>query len=296
MFRARTFFATAILIGLTACRVEVYDGLSQRDANEMTALLLSENIDARRIEEKGGTFGVEVAEKEFAQAVQLISDSGLPRPQFQSMDKIFETDNLVSSPAEERARIAYAMSQELSRTVSEIDGVVSARVHLSAPSLDPLGRKTTESSASVALHHDTRLDTDGLVPRIKLLVSHAVDDLNYDNVLVALFPVDRSNSSSSMNRRPAPQAAPARAAATGSGIADEMAWPDGFGASERGASAVGSTSSPFEASINPAVAVTIGGGLLVLFLAGRTLFGRPRQKVAVRSRSRDDLYDDDGLS
>lgn len=289
MLRARNLLAGAALLILAGCRVEVYDGLSQRDANEMTALLLASGLDAKRIEEKSGTFGVEVAESDFAIAVQIISDSGLPRPQFQSMDQIFDNDNLVSSPSEERARIAYAMSQELSRTVSEIDGVVSARVHLSSPSVDPLGRKTTQSSASVALHHDARLDTEGLVPRIKMLVSHAVDELDYDNVLVALFPVNGLKASSLS----ASDNAGDRLA-----IENEMEWPEGMQPADPRARVINPVAgAPFMAGTSPAVAAILLGGLLVLLFAGRSLFYMP---APMSSRSKSDVRrradEEDGLS
>lgn len=268
--RAKLMAIAVAALVLSGCRLEVYDQLSQRDANEITALLLASGVDARRIEDKDGTFAVEVAEDEFAVAVQLISESGLPRPQFGSMMDVFSDDNLISSPTEERARIAYAMSQELSRTITEIDGVTSARVHLSAPSLDPLGRKTTPSSASVALHHYAGMGTDGLVPRVKLLISHAVDDLDYDNVLVALFPVEQTPVSRMFANN--------TAAREDSVLAAEMAWPSGFAP----APAAGPTANQADSSVNPAIAAILAGGLIVLFIAARGLFDRPRRNAARR--------------
>lgn len=273
----KTGFALLAVLALAGCRIEVYDKLSQRDANEITALLLSSSIDAKRVEDKDGMFAVDVPEDDFAAAVQLISDSGLPRPQFRSMVDVFDNDRLISSPSEERARLGYAVSQELSQTVSEIDGVVSARVHLATPAVDPLGRRINKSSASVAIHHEESLPTDGLVPRIKLLVSHAVDDLEYDDVLVALFPVGGRRNLNS---------APVRAVAERSGdggILDQMARPDDgstlFGSDTNQARvtpAVVASASPF----SPAIAVILAGGLLVLLIAAKGLFDRPRQRLA----------------
>jgi len=278
----KTGFALLAVLALAGCRIEVYDNLSQRDANEITALLLSSSIDAKRVEDKDGMFAVDVPEGDFAAAVQLISDSGLPRPQFRSMVDVFDNDRLISSPSEERARLGYAVSQELSQTVSEIDGVVSARVHLATPAVDPLGRRVNKSSASVAIHHEEALPTDGLVPRIKLLVSHAVDDLEYDDVLVALFPVGGRRNLNS---------APARAVAERSsdgGILDEMARPGDESRLVRSGGdrsgndqayvtpAAVASASPF----SPAIAVILAGGLLVLLIAAKGLFDRPRQRVA----------------
>ncbi len=272
---------------LAGCRVEVYDGLSQRDANEITALLLSANVDARRIEEKSGTFAVEVAEDQFAIAVQLISESGLPRPEFKSMVDVFSNDSLISSPSEERARIGYAVSQELSQTVSGIDGVVSARVHLATPALDPLGRRVTKSSASVAIHHEEALETNGLIPRIKLLVSHAVDDLEYDDVLVALFPVKQMMPSRKREQQGDGGAfAVSDSGSSGSGgeqsFLDELQWPasDQAAAGARQPARVVSRASAPEAGLNPAVAAILAGGLIVLLIAAKSLFDRPRRVPA----------------
>ena len=267
-----TGLALVALLALAGCRVEVYDNLSQRDANEITALLLSSAIDAQRIEGKDGTFAVEVPESDFAAAVQLIAGSGLPRQQFHSMVDVFENDRLIASPSEERARLGYAISQELSQTVSDIDGVVAARVHLATPALDPLGRRVGKSSASVAIHHEDALETEGLVPRIKLLVSHAVDDLEYDDVLVALFPVTRPPSRNVAS--PVPPKGE-------TGLLAEMAWPSagpGTGEAVSGrtyvARAMTNESSPF----NPAIAAILAGGLLVLLIAAKGLFDGPRRR------------------
>jgi type III secretion protein J len=49
------------------------------------------------------------------------------------MGKVFKREGFVSSPLEERARLVHAMSQEIANTINNIDGVVTARVHLVVP-------------------------------------------------------------------------------------------------------------------------------------------------------------------
>jgi hypothetical protein len=59
----------------------------------------------------------------FAESITILKDSGLPRQEFQTMGQVFKKDGLVSSPTQERAQMIFALSQELSGTVSEIDGL-----------------------------------------------------------------------------------------------------------------------------------------------------------------------------
>lgn len=269
--RAAILFAA--LLALSGCRVEVYDKLSQRDANEMTALLLMAGIDAERTSHKDGTFAVAVDESDFAQAVTLIDRSGLPKPKFATMNEVFNDDRLIASPSEERARLNYALSQELSQTVSGIDGVVSARVHLATPSADPLARRESQSTASVAIHHRADLETAGVVPRIKVLVANAVDGLEYDRVSIALFPTSDASSpwpdekSSRRNqtavefldptpKAPAITAPPART--------QSAVTPAAFGGFE----------------MSPAIAAILGGGFVILLLVGHALLtGTWRKKT-----------------
>ena len=84
----------------------------------------------------------------------------------------------------------FALSQELSRTVSEIDGVLSARVHLVLPENDPLRQQLVPSSASVFIRHRSDAAVGNLVPQVKMLVANGVAGLSYDKVSVILVPVD----------------------------------------------------------------------------------------------------------
>ena len=89
-----------------------------------------------------------------------------------------------------------ALSQELSRTVSEIDGVLSARVHLVLPENDPLRQQLVPSSASVFIRHQAQFRLNDLIPQVKLLVANGVAGLSYDKVSVITVPVERSETSS----------------------------------------------------------------------------------------------------
>jgi type III secretion protein J len=175
---------------LSACEAELYNNLDQRQANEMVATLQQHGIPAQRTVVKGGQYTVVVDKARFADSIAVLKEAGLPKQEFQTMGQIFKKDGLVSSPMQERAQMIFALSQELSRTVSEIDGVLSARVHLVLPENDPLRQQLVPSSASVFIRHRSNAPVANLVPQVKMLVANGVAGLSYDKVSVILVPVD----------------------------------------------------------------------------------------------------------
>ena len=175
---------------LSACEAELYNNLDQRQANEMVAVLQQHGIPAQRTAVKGGQYTVVVDKARFADSITILKEAGLPKQEFQTMGQVFKKDGLVSSPMQERAQMIFALSQELSRTVSEIDGVLSARVHLVLPENDPLRQQLVPSSASVFIRHRSDAPVASLVPQVKMLVANGVAGLSYDKVSVVLIPVD----------------------------------------------------------------------------------------------------------
>lgn len=180
---------------LSACEAELYNNLDQRQANEMIAALQQRGIAAQRVPVKGGQYTVVVDKGRFAESISVLKEAGLPKQEFQNMGQVFKKDGLVSSPMQERAQMIFALSQELSRTVSEIDGVLSARVHLVLPENDPLRQQLVPSSASVFIRHRSNMPVGNLVPQVKMLVANGVAGLSYDKVSVVLVPVDAQKAS-----------------------------------------------------------------------------------------------------
>jgi type III secretion protein J len=174
---------------LAACnRADLYSQLSERQANEMIAALQSSGIDAVKSTKDSSTWTVKVAQGDFARAVDTLRAEGLPRDEFESLGRVFKKEGFVSSPLEERARLIYGLSQELSNTISAIDGVVIARVHLVVPERDLLSDKPRNASASVMVKHRPGVDMGSQVGQIKALVVNSVEGLSYDSVTVSLFP------------------------------------------------------------------------------------------------------------
>jgi len=183
-FWQRLAAAIACCLALQACNSELYTNLDEREANDMVATLMEHEIPASRVAQKNGQMTVMVDQMRFAEAVKLLSENGLPKERFATMGQVFKRDGLVASPTQERAQMIYALSEELSRTVSEIDGVLSARVHVVLPDNDPLRRELLPSSASVFVRYEPTLPINDLIPQIKTLVANSIAGLSYDKVSV----------------------------------------------------------------------------------------------------------------
>lgn len=187
--RAALGLALALLLA-AACKVELYGGVAEREANDMLAALMRRGIPAEKQPGLEGTFAIMVEQDRFAEAVELLRMQGFPREPFASIGEVFKKEGLISSPLEERVRFVYALSQELSATLSEIDGVLSARVHVVLPDNALSTGKIVPSSAAVFIRHLAEASVDQLTPQIKMLVTNSIEGLSYDKVSVVLFPVD----------------------------------------------------------------------------------------------------------
>ncbi len=187
----RTMFLTlACGVLLTACNEEtLYTGLKEREVNEMAAVLMKAGIAANRIKNlTGNTYDLQLADKRyFSDAVALLNDRGYPRKEYDDFGKVFKGDGLVSTPTEIKARYIYAVTQQLERTLTEIGGVLNARVNVVMPESDPVTRQRLPATASVVVTHDASLSGNALIPKIKQIVAASVDGLSYDGVSVMMF-------------------------------------------------------------------------------------------------------------
>jgi type III secretion protein J len=122
------------LLLLAACgRAELYSKLTEAQANEMVAVLQSAGITADKEQAGEGQWQISTAKGDFPRAIELLHAQGYPREEFQSLGTLFPKKGVLSSPTEERARLTFGLQQELQQTISQIDGVVGARVHLALP-------------------------------------------------------------------------------------------------------------------------------------------------------------------
>lgn len=187
-----------MLVVLAACgsRVELFSSASESEANEVLSVLLDAGMQASKTATKTG-ISISVDSQNVARALDILRTRGLPRDRFDGMGQIFRKEGLVSSPLEERARYVYALSQELAGTLTQMDGVVTARVHVVLPERGNVGEAATPSTAAVFIKHQLGYNLDALQPQIRKLVTHAIPGLSEDRVSVALIAAQPLNMNGS---------------------------------------------------------------------------------------------------
>ncbi|MCF5721592.1 type III secretion system inner membrane ring lipoprotein SctJ [Pseudomonas syringae] len=165
-------FSTLILAGCGES-VELHRQLSEQEANEVIAELADKQIRAQKVAAKDGVV-VRVRANDIGRAVRTLEAVGLPKVARSTLGDIFRKEGVISTPLEERARYIYALSQELEATLSKIDGVIVARVHVVLPERVAPGEPVQPASASVFIKHDVRLDPDNIQPRVRRMVASSI--------------------------------------------------------------------------------------------------------------------------
>ncbi|APZ07692.1 MAG: EscJ/YscJ/HrcJ family type secretion inner rane ring protein [Kosakonia cowanii] len=163
---------------LTGCgdQTQLHSGLSENDANDVVAELSRFKIEAEKQVSKEGV-SVSVARGDIERAVNILNAAGLPHQARTNLGAVFQKSGVISSPLEERARYIYALSQEVEATLSQIDGVVVARVHVVLPERIAPGEPVQPASASVFIKYHENLDPDSIEPRIRRLVATSIPGL-----------------------------------------------------------------------------------------------------------------------
>ena len=180
-----------LALSLAGCGNEdLYTNVTESDANTMLGLLIARGISATKRPVKENLFAVAVPRDQFASAVDILKWYGIPKETFDGIGEMFPKTGLVSSPSEERIRFMHALAGNISEMLSNIDGVITARVILVLPSNDPYTNKNNPASASVFLKIRPGFDTTTQIPQIKQLVMNSVEGLSYDKVAVTLVRSD----------------------------------------------------------------------------------------------------------
>lgn len=128
---------------------------------------------------------ISVPTSRFQEARMLLASKGLPRTEASGMDNLKDMPAMTTSQFMEQVRYNNAMEQELARSIVQIGGIKSARVHLAAPKQSVFVRDRAPTKASVVI---TRLPgrtiSSANVQAIIQLVASSVPYLAPENVSV----------------------------------------------------------------------------------------------------------------
>ena len=168
-----------LLLCITGCgeKVELHGQLSEQEANEVIAELADKQVPAQKVPNKNGV-SIRVRAEDISRAINSLTAAGLPRTTRTTLGDIFRKEGVISTPLEERARYIYALSQELEATLSRIDGVIVARVHVVLAERIAPGEAVQPASASVFIKHDARLDPDSIQSRVRRMVASSIPGMS----------------------------------------------------------------------------------------------------------------------
>jgi len=185
----RIFYIFLIILSLSACNVQLYSGLAQSEANQMLALLMLHHINAEKQQNKDGTVTVNVDRKHFIDAVELLRQNGFPRRNYVTVDKIFPSNQLVTSPGQEQAKMVYIKEQQLESMLSHMEGVIRVDVSIAvaAPSND---KNMNPSSASVFMKYSPEINLEIYQSQIKNLIHDAIPGIDYSKISILMQPAN----------------------------------------------------------------------------------------------------------
>jgi type III secretion protein J len=186
----RTPAAALILACALGCSgVEIQHGLDERQANQILLTLDQAGLSADKLKDEGGreaTFKVRVARADAAHAWRVLKAHELPRDRPKGLLEVFGQPSLIPTATQERALHLTALCGELARTLETIDGVLTARVHVTLPEDNPLreGAERTRPTAAVLIK--ARPGAAVGEDEVRRLVAGSVDGLDPAKVSVVI--------------------------------------------------------------------------------------------------------------
>lgn len=160
----------------------LFSGMEPKESSEVVAILQQSNIDYKL----DPTSGAVLVPSSKLQELRLrLAAQGLPRGSAQGMEMLNGDQGFGTSQFVERARYQRAMEEELSRSISEMYNVRSARVHLATPKQSVFVRERKPPTASVVVNlYAGRTLERGQVEAITHMVASSIPNMTSTNVTV----------------------------------------------------------------------------------------------------------------
>jgi type III secretion protein J len=141
---------------VAGCSVPVAGGLDEAQANRVVVALDHAGVGGEKEPDPGaeGRFRVVVARDDGPRAIAALRDEDLPAPPTPGLLDSMGKGQLVASQLAEHAQLTAGLCGELERTLSAIDGVLFARVHLSLAKTEPFAdAPRPKATGSVLIRH-----------------------------------------------------------------------------------------------------------------------------------------------
>lgn len=160
----------------------IYDKMGQQDAARITEVLRAQNIPYQL---EPGTGLVTIPASRLDEVRIKLAAEGLPQSGEVGIEILQQEQGLGTSRFIENARYQHALETELSRTISSMRNVQTARVHLAMPKQSVFIRKQAKASASVMMKmHSGRALENGQVTAIVNLVASSIPYLEASQVTI----------------------------------------------------------------------------------------------------------------
>lgn len=176
--------ATVVAMAMWASQGDwrvLYAGLPDKEAGAIVAELGAMNVPYRYADGGGA---IKVPADRLYDAKMKLAAKGMPKASVVG-NELLDVSRFGQTDRQERANMQRALEGELVRTISKLEGVEDARVHLALPNQNGFFREQQKPSASVmlTLHPGFKLDR-AQAAGIVHLVSSSVPELNPKSVSV----------------------------------------------------------------------------------------------------------------
>jgi flagellar M-ring protein FliF len=160
----------------------LFPDMQAKESSEVIAILQQSNINYK-LDPVSGVLLVPSSE---VQGLRMrLAAEGYPRSSGQGMAMLNEEQGFGTSQFIERARYQRALEEELARSISQLQNVRSARVHLATPKQSVFVRDRKPPTASVVVNlYSGRNLQDDQVAAISHMVASSVPNMNSDNVSI----------------------------------------------------------------------------------------------------------------
>jgi len=148
-------FGLLAIFLVAGCNVSVQHGLDEAAANEVVSALDKGGLASKKQAEGDDSsqprrFSVSVAQGDAPAAIELLNAHGLPKSEQGGFAQLYGEPSLIPTATEERARFIQALTGEIEKTLTSVEGVVSARVHVVPEERDVFANQDAPRSPSRA--------------------------------------------------------------------------------------------------------------------------------------------------